>query len=187
MTGVLRIAGGMVATMAGAAVLVACPGPPPEADPPVVEAPPPGWPAPQAYHAQLEPLAGSGVSGTVTVAVDQDRLRARVEASGLEPGQPVPQHVHLGSTCQEPGGIMLNLDRQLGLAGETPPDGDMYPTADDQGNVVYDVTRSLPELRSAALEVGVPGPEEFDLANRVVNLHGQDMQPLACGQLELTG
>jgi len=177
----------LTALIGAALILTACPAPAPEDGPPatdpVVEDPA----APQErrlYEARLEAVGGSGVTGTATLTIDGDRLQVTVVAGGFDPDARVPQHVHMNATCDQPGGILLNLDDQLSAANESEARGDHYPQADENGELEYEVSRSLDNLESALLAQQGPGLEDLDLGNRVVNLHGANMQAIACGPLE---
>lgn len=136
------------------------------------------------YEATLQEINGSGVTGTATIALGDDRIQVRVMAQGLQPDQRVPQHIHTTQSCDPAGGILLNLDDDLSHPNEAEPRGDHYPTADSDGVLDYEASRSLDDLRDAALEYESTGIEQLDLGNRVVNLHGEDMAPIACGPLE---
>jgi Cu/Zn superoxide dismutase len=173
------------AAVAVTLVLAACPAPE-EAD----RVPGMDDPAPAAeergrvFQAQLQAVEGSGVTGTATVALDDDRIEVRIQARGFQPGQRVPQHVHMNSSCDQPGGILLNLDNDLSHPNEAPPRGDHYPTADGDGTLDYVVSRSLDDLREAARQFEGQDVAQFDLAQRVVNLHAEDMSAIACGALD---
>lgn len=171
---------------AAALMLTACPAPAPEDDPPFVDPAmeDPAEPERELYEARLEEVGGSGVNGSATLTIDGDRLQATVVASGLDPDVRVPQHVHVNASCDEAGGILLNLDDQLSVANEAEPRGDHYPQADVDGGLEHEVSRPLDDLESALLERGGPGLADLDLGNRVVNLHGADMQSIACGSLD---
>lgn len=171
---------------ATAMIFAACPAPEPE-DRPVTEAPP-ADPTPEVtrevYEAQLREVDGSGVTGTVTIVMDDSEMRVTVRATGLLPDTEVPQHIHANATCDSPGGTLLNLDNMLALANEGAPRGEDYPRSDGDGALAYERARPLDDLRDAAREHDGPGVEELDLGNRVVTLHAADMRPVACGQLE---
>lgn len=173
---------GLGLTAAMAVLLTACPEPAPEPEPPVEE-PPVEEPVEEAYEAQLQEIDASGVTGTATLVMENGELHVSLSATGLEPDAQVPQHIHLNATCDPAGGILLNLDNTLTVANEADPRGDHYPTADGDGTLDYEVSRSLDDLRSAVEEYGGPGVDELDLGNRVVNLHAADMRPVACGEL----
>lgn len=171
---------------AAALMLTACPAPVGEDDPPfgdpAMEDPP--EPERQLYEARLEEVGGSGVSGSATLTIDGHRLQATVVASGLDPDVRVPQHVHMNASCDAAGGILLSLDDQLSVADEAGPRGGRYPQADGDGELEHEVSRPLDDLESALLERGGPGLADLDLGNRVVALHGADMQSIACGSLD---
>ncbi len=176
-------------TLVGAAALMlaGCPAPAPENDlpmaDPAVEDPvePAGG---QVYEARLTEVGGSGVTGTATVTMDAERIQVTVVASGLDANVRVPQHIHMNASCDQAGGILLNLDDQLSAANESAPRGDHYPQTDGDGELEYEASRSLDELETALLDQEGPGLDQLDMGNRVVNLHGADMQAIACGPLD---
>lgn len=133
------------------------------------------------YEARLAAVGGSGVSGTATVTLEGDEVQVTVAATGVEPGTRVPMHIHMNATCEDAGGIFLNLDDGLSAAGEGEARGDAYPQASDEGQLRLEASRSLSELRTA---MGQGAGDMLDLGNRVINLHGADMQAIACGALE---
>lgn len=165
----------------------------------------------EVYEARLEAQDGSGVTGTATFTVQDNELQVTVAATGLQPNTRIPQHIHMNSSCDDAGGIMLNLDDGLTAPGEGEPRGDAYPETDDQGTLQYEASRSLDELRQHLSEhggaqsdtmagaeadtmtgmqtdtMGGAGAEMLDLGNRVVSLHGENMQPISCGPLDRTG
>lgn len=153
------------------------------------------------YEARLEAVDGSGVSGTATVTIENEELTVTVAATGFDPNVPVPQHIHMNSSCDDAGGILLNLDDGLSAPNDGEPRGDAYPETNDQGSLRYEASRSIGDLSSALGDVdaedadtaatanadtlaGDVDAERFDFGNRVVNLHGADMQPIACGALD---
>lgn len=139
------------------------------------------------YEARLEAVDGSGVSGVATVTVHEDELQVTVAATGLDPETRYPMHIHANASCDNAGGILLNLDDGLTAAGEGEPRGDSYADTDDQGRLEYAASRSMEDLRAAMREHGAEQPDGLDLANRVVTLHSPEMQPVACGPLDQTG
>jgi hypothetical protein len=167
-----------------AAALAACPAPDPEPAPPVDEPDPAVEERVQVYEADLEEVGGSGVTGTATLAAGEGMVQVRIVAHGLRPEQRVPQHVHMNATCDPAGGILLNLDNDLSYPNEAAPRGDHYPAADGDGVLDFSASRSFEDLRHAAREYQGTEPEQLDLGNRVVILHGVDMQPIACGALQ---
>lgn len=168
-----------------AVVLTACPTPAPDDDAPSDPAPDdPVDAAAELYEARLEEVDASGVVGTATIEAEGEALRVTVVATGLRPDTEVPQHIHIHAGCASPGGILVNLDRNLTVANEGAPRGEDYPRSDGDGALEYEATRSLEDLRAAAREHGDPGADNLDLGNRVVSLHAPDMRPVACGPLE---
>lgn len=143
---------------------------------------------PQAiYEARLQALQGSGVSGTAVLTQRNDQLEVTVAATGLDPSTRVPQHIHLNASCDNSGGILLNLDQDLSLPDQGQPQGEAYPQTDDQGRLQYTASRSLQELRTGLTGSGGASADSLDLANRVVKLHDPDMQSISCGPLDRTG
>lgn len=147
------------------------------------------------YEARIEGVEGSDATGTATLTVENDELQITVAMTGLDPNTRVPQHIHVNSSCDNAGGIYLNLDDELSTPEDGVAAGDAYPETDDEGALRYEASRSLDDLRTALSEADTAqsdtarvntrgqGAAEFDLGNRVVNLHGPDMQPIACGEL----
>ncbi len=160
----------------------------------------------EVYEAQIEGVEGTDATGTATLTVENDELQVTVAVTGLDPNTRVPQHIHINSSCDDAGGIYLNLDDELSTPEDGQAAGDAFPETNDEGTLRYEATRSLNDLRTAlgqadtaqsdtaqqtdTAQTNVPGTgmdqgaAEFDLGNRVVNLHGPDMQPIACGELE---
>lgn len=155
------------------------------------------------YEARIQSVNNSGVTGTATVTVEDDRLQITVAATGLEPNTRVPQHIHMNASCDDAGGIWLNLDDELSLPGDGEAQGDAYPETDDEGRLRYEASRSLEDLRTALggihaaegqdtvragtsgqSQMGSEGAAAFDLGNRVVSLHGPNMQAVGCGPLD---
>lgn len=156
------------------------------------------------YEATIEGVNGQDITGRATVTVRDDELQVVVAATGLEPDTRVPQHIHVNATCDDAGGILLNLDDGLTGPNEGEPRGDAYPETDSDGRLEYEASRSLEDLRTAVQQDAQQAtadtaqagqqPEgttsraaQMDLGNRVVNIHGPDMQPIACGALERSG
>jgi len=56
------------------------------------------------YQADLGSTNDSGVTGTAMVTLDGDQATVQIEASGLLPGSPHAQHIHIGGagTCPTP-------------------------------------------------------------------------------------
>lgn len=109
-----------------------------------------GMPAEQEmYEARIEALQGSGVTGTATFTRENGELQVTVAATGLPPNTRVPQHVHKNASCDNAGGIALNLDDALSAPSQGEPRGDAYPESNDRGEIRYQASRSLNELQRA--------------------------------------
>ncbi len=137
----------------------------------------------EVYEASLESLGESGVTGTATITVGEELL-VTVSATGLEPETRYPMHIHMNASCDDAGGILLNLDDGLTAPNEGEARGDAYAETDEDGRLEYEVSRSFEELRSALQEHGSTPADHLDLANRVVNVHGPQMQAVACGPID---
>jgi hypothetical protein len=143
----------------------------------------PQAPAVEAYHAELTPMAGSGVAGVATVEVGRTEVRVTVSATGLEPGASVPQHVHSWDVCDREGRTVLNLDSGLTSPGEGEVRGPAYPLADGAGQVDYAASRPIAELAAALYEHRGMLFQELSFDSRTVVLFDEDLQRLACGEL----
>jgi hypothetical protein len=134
------------------------------------------------FQAQIKPVGDSRMRGIVQVRIEDGMFKAKVRATGAEPGAIVPQHIHVGDTCGGAGGILLAFDDQL----RTPADpgfaagGDNYPTANRGGVVQFEAERPLSEIE-AGLEAA--GLGSLNLADRVFNLHVPQILPvIGCGE-----
>lgn len=138
-----------------------------------------------AFTADLQALNDSGATGTATITVDGDQVTVEIEASGLTPGAPHAQHLHIGGDNTCPGadadtdddGLVTTPEGQpfygdvavsLTLDGDVSPDSvlavDRFPVADDSGAVSYSRTFSLPDGVSTDM-----------LGDAVVVQHGVDL------------
>ncbi|HZH12085.1 MAG TPA: calcium-binding protein [Microvirga sp.] len=144
------------------------------------------------YTTSFTTLNGSGVSGNALLAVEDDKLTVLIAASGLEPGQPHPQHIHgflTGQDAQTPtlandtdgdgyvelaeglpeyGPILLTLTSPAGVGLEgfpTAPGGQIFFTEH------YHIGGSNPhgEVHHGSTDLGLPA-EDLDL--REIVLHG---------------
>src|SRR5688500_2135861 len=73
-----------------------------------------------AFQVTFRPSAGSQASGIRRFEIVGDDFTAYVQAVGVEPSQRIPQHIHLNPTCNPGGGVLINLDQNLTVAGEAP-------------------------------------------------------------------
>ena len=87
------------------------------------------------YRAKLDPAAGNRSRGMLQLDVVGGFLRVRVHGVGLEPGMPIPQHIHVNSGCNPGGAILINLDAALTVPDEGPGVGPAYPVAPQGVNV----------------------------------------------------
>lgn len=146
------------------------------------------------FKVKLEPLGESRAVGVLLLDVVGGYLRVRVHANGVEPGQHIPQHIHVNPGCNPGGGILINLDATLAVAGEAPGTGAAYPEASASGVVNYEATRSLADLRAAvntwfaqALQNDAQLLEFLDLENRNAHMHvafGPPFPAVNCGEME---
>ncbi len=139
------------------------------------------------YEARLSAVGESNVTGTATVTIGADEVLVTLVATGLDPETRYPAHIHMNASCDDAGGILLNLDDALNTPTEGEVQGNAYPETDDQGRPAYETRRSLEDLRSALRGAGSAQADSLDLGNRVINVHGPEMQPVACGPLDRAG
>lgn len=146
------------------------------------------------FKARLAPLGGSRAVGVVLLEVVGDHLTARVHATGLEPLQHIPQHIHVNPTCANGGGVLINLDENLAVAGEAPPTGAAFPVANRGGVVNYEASRPLSELMAAVNQyfgTSLTTTGELlawmDLVNRNAHMHvpfGPPFPAVTCGEID---
>jgi len=146
------------------------------------------------YQVRLGALGDSRSHGVVLIEVVGGHLAVSAHAAGLEPLQHIPQHIHLNPTCDPGGGILLNLDANLTVAGEGPGVGTAYPVANAGGVVNYYASRSLSDLLQAVnthLGLGLTSVEALlawlDLDNRNAHMHvafGPPFPAVNCGEIE---
>ena len=145
------------------------------------------------YKVNLRPLGDSRSTGVVLIDVVGGELRVRVHATGAEPGEHIPQHIHLNPGCEVGGGILFNLDAGLTVPGEGPGVGTAYPVASQAGVVNYEAVRSLADLREAYDAHGVPLASDaellayLDLEDRNAHLHvafGPPYPAVNCGPVD---
>lgn len=143
------------------------------------------------FTANLTPLNGDlsfrPVRGSVAIQVKSDELSVRIDAQGLEPGIPHPQHIHgkmgVGS-CPDAsddrngdgvidvveglpdyGGILVTLDSDLTNGATTEVDG--LPKSNRAGVIHYRQTADLSAVQAGA-------SMDLNLEQRHIVLHGVD-------------
>lgn len=169
----------------------------PPHQPPVFAAKPgePGAAADRAlYQVRLGALDESRSHGVILIEVVGGYLAVSVHAAGLEPAQHIPQHIHLNPTCDPGGGILINLDENLTVAGEAPGVGAAYPVSNQAGVVNYYASRSLTDLLAAVnthFGAELTSVEALlawlDLDNRNAHMHvafGPPFPGVNCGEVE---
>lgn len=139
------------------------------------------------YEARLSAVGESSVTGTATVTIGADEVLVTLAATGLDPETRYPTHIHMNASCDDAGGILLNLDDALNTPNEGEVRGDAYPETDDQGRLEYEASRSLEDFRTALADEGPVHADSLDLENRVINVHGPEMESVACGPLDRAG
>jgi hypothetical protein len=145
------------------------------------------------YRVQLDPMGDHTARGMVFVEVVGGYLRVRAHGVGVAANERIPQHIHRNVGCADGGGILINLDENLTVAGEGPGVGAAYPRANAGGVVNYEATRSLEDLRAAvnvwygqALANDAELLQFLDLENRNVHMHvafGPPYPAVNCGEL----
>ena len=146
------------------------------------------------YQVRLGALPGHWSQGVVLIEIVGGYITATVHASGHAPSQVIPQHIHLNPTCNPGGGILLNLDATLTVAGEGPGVGPAYPTSNAGGVVNYYASRSLTDLLAAVNTFQGAGLTSvaalltwLDLENRNAHMHvhnGPPFPAVNCGEVE---
>lgn len=152
------------------------------------------------YVADLQPLNNSGVTGTATaILMDTNTLTLNIHATGLEPNQIHPQHIHgvLGGVSTIPtlaccdtdhdgfievlegakayGPVLLNATNTPGPNHEAG-----FPTAPN-GVIDFSHTYNLNDpitFAGVAPPLGAPNPNKdllFPLENRHVVIHGMSI------------
>jgi hypothetical protein len=103
----------------------------------------------QLYQIRLGAEGEYRSQGVMLIEIVGGYLTATVHASGLMPDHHIPQHIHLNPTCNPGGGILVNLDANLTVAGEGAGVGNAYPMSNQAGVVNYYAQRSLTDLLAA--------------------------------------
>lgn len=147
------------------------------------------------YRAQLGPAGDFGARGMLFIEVAGGELRVRVHANGLEPGEPIPQHIHVNAGCNPGGAALVNLDAGLTVPpNEAHPVETDFPVASEDGVVKYEATRSLASLRAAfntyagtSFATDADLLEFLDLENRNAHMHvafGPPFPAVNCGAID---
>lgn len=137
---------------------------------PAAAQPGPGGQQAEAYKGTLEPLAESGVEGTVNLQRKGERLSVELVARNLTSGTH-PQHLHDGESCSDFGGVAVPLDSDLGSSEA----GDFPSTEGESATLTYSGKGSDAMFT------------ELDLENMTVVVHAPDGTPVACAELERKG
>ena len=147
------------------------------------------------YKATLAPLGDSRGAGTAELEVTGGHLRVRIHATGVEPSENIPQHIHLNPGCDPGGPVLVNLDARLSVPGESPGVGASYPVANRAGVLHYEASRPLDDLRSALNTWGGVTLDDtaellafLDLEERTIHMHvafGPPFPVVTCGGIDL--
>lgn len=148
------------------------------------------------YRAQITSVndqanKNRSVTGNVRLEVQGDQLQVYVEAGGLEPGMMYLQHLHGAkdggeincpdSAADENNDGVVDITEAYDVAGVTmimlhddptnfEVDTKTYPTADENGNISYQQTIDLNELRQGFMEKF--DWEELDFGRFTYLIHG---------------
>ena len=146
------------------------------------------------YQVRLAAVPGSRAQGQALIEIVGGYLTATVHAAGLAPLHSTPQHIHVNPTCSPGGGILINLDANLTVAGEAPGVGANYPMTNNGGVINYYASRSLTDLLAAVntyFGANLTSVEALltwlDLDNRNAHIHvpvGPPFPAVNCGELE---
>ena len=145
------------------------------------------------FQARLAAVGDSHAAGVMSFEIVGGSLTATVHAAGLAPRQRIPQHIHVNPTCSPGGGILINLDDRLTVAGESPGVGERFPLANEGGVVNYRASRSLSDLLTAVNTYAGAGLQTTEqliawlrLDERNGHLHGfaPPFPAMTCGELE---
>ena len=146
------------------------------------------------FQVKLAPAGESTARGMLLLEIVGGHLTARLHANGVEPGHHIPQHIHVNAGCNPGGGILINLDANLTVAGEAPGVGAAYPVASHAGIMNYEASRPLSEILDAVntySAANLANVDELiawlDLENRNAHMHvafGPPYPAVNCGEVE---
>jgi hypothetical protein len=146
------------------------------------------------FQVRLGAEGDSHATGVMLFEIVGGTFTATVHAAGLEPLQRIPQHIHVNPTCSPGGGVLINLDENLTIAGEGPGVGAAYPLANEGGVINYRASRSLSDLLTAVntyAGAGLTTTEQLiawlNLENRNGHMHvafGPPFPAVNCGEVE---
>lgn len=139
------------------------------------------------FRAELEPLNGSGVSGTAIFSQLGRTLRFQITAAGLQPEEEHPQHLHrledgAPGECptevqDENGDGVISAEEGEAVYGPVAVELAPFPRADADGDLSFQGTFDI-------------DPELDPLSDRVIVLHGIELGgeydstvPVACARL----
>lgn len=145
------------------------------------------------YKVRLASENDTHSRGVVLIEIVGGHIAVTAHAAGVAPSSHIPQHIHLNPTCNPGGGILLNLDANLTVAGEGPGVGTAYPVSSAAGVLKYHATRSLDDLRAAInthAGANLDSDQELlawlDLENRNAHMHvavGPPFPAVNCGEV----
>lgn len=146
------------------------------------------------YQARLGALGDSRSHGVMLIEIVGGQLAVTVHAAGLPASRHVPQHIHVNPTCTPGGGVLVNLDAGLTVAGEGPGVGTAYPMSNHAGVVNYYASRPLVDLLAAVnahAGAGLTSVADLldwlDLDARNAHMHvahGPPFPAVNCGEVE---
>ena len=144
------------------------------------------------YTVDFGELNNSGVMGTALLALEGNELTVTIDASGLEPNQLHPQHIHgfvdsnANASCppmsaDDDGDGLVELGEGLPFYGPVLLPLTPFPTADANGEIHYMETFTLTAEEADQLK---------PMQNNAIVLHGMTVNgnyvatlPVACGQV----
>ena len=151
------------------------------------------------YQVRLAALGDFRSRGVVLIEIVGGYLTVTVHAAGHAPGAAIPQHIHVNPTCEDGGGVLINLDADLTVGAppggipERPSTQGPFPVSNDGGVVKYHAIRPLSELLQAVnthFNLTLGSVDELltwlNLEERNVHMHipSAPFTPVNCGGVE---